>query len=57
MKGEKDQFHNKKNKKDDGDEPQNKGKLQADTTVPDQNITYPTDNGRMSEAPENCVNS
>jgi len=55
VKGEKDQRHNKKNKKDDdGEEPKNKGKLQADATVADQNITYPTDNGILNESRKKC---
>ncbi|OQY14494.1 MAG: hypothetical protein B6I32_09210, partial [Desulfobacterium sp. 4572_20] len=45
---EKDKRHNKKNKKDDGDEPKNKGKMQADATVADQYITFPTDNGILN---------
>lgn len=54
VKGEKDQRHNKKNKKDDGEEPRNKGKLQADATVADQDITYPTDNGILNESRKKC---
>jgi IS5 family transposase len=54
VKREKDQRHNKKNKKDDGDEPKNKGKLQADATVADQYITYPTDNGILNESRKKC---
>ncbi len=52
--GEKDKRHNKKNKKDDGDEPKNKGKLQVDATVADQYITYPTDNGILNESRKKC---
>ena len=52
--GEKDKRHNKKNKKDDGDEPKNKGKLQIDATVADQYITYPTDNGILNESRKKC---
>jgi len=55
VKGEKDKRHNKKNQKDDGgDEPKNKGKMQADATVADQNITYPTDNGILNESRKKC---
>ena len=46
---EKDKRHNKK-KKDDRDEPKNRGKMQADATVADQYITYPTDNGILNES-------
>ena len=34
------------------DEPKNKGKIQADATVADQYITYPTDNGTTTGTPE-----
>jgi IS5 family transposase len=50
---EKDKRHNKK-KKDDRDEPKNKGKMQADATVADQYITYPTDNGILNESRQKC---
>jgi len=50
----KDKRHNKKNKKDDSDEPRNKGKMQADATVADQYITYPTDNGILNESRKKC---
>ena len=50
---EKDKKHNKK-KKDDGDEPKNKGKMQADATVTDQYITYPTDNGILNQSRKKC---
>ena len=46
---EKDKKHNRK-KKDDSDEPKNKGKMQADATVADQYITYPTDNGILNDS-------
>lgn len=52
----KDKRHNKKNKKDDGDEPKNKGKMQTDATVADQYITYPTDNGILNESRKKCEN-
>lgn len=45
----KDESHNAKNKKDDNDEPKNKGKMQADATVADQYITFPTDSGTLNE--------
>jgi len=50
---EKDKRHNKK-KKNDRDEPKNKGKMQADATVADQYITYPTDNGILNESRKKC---
>jgi len=50
---EKDKRHNRK-KKDDSDEPKNKGKMQADATVTDQYITYPTDNGILNESRKKC---
>jgi len=51
---EKDKRHNKKNKKDDGDEPKNKGKMLADATVADQYIIFPTDNGILNESRKKC---
>ena len=52
---QKDKRHNKKNKKKEGeDEPRNKGKMQADATVADQYITYPTDNGILNESRKKC---
>ncbi len=53
-KGHKDQQHNKKKKKEGSDEPSNNGKLQADATVADQYITYPTDNGILNESRKKC---
>jgi len=50
---EKDKKHNKK-KKDDSDKPKNKGKMQADATVADQYITYPTDNGILNQSRKKC---
>ncbi len=50
---EKDKRHNRK-KKDDSDEPKNKGKMQADATVTDQYITYPTDTGVLNESRKKC---
>jgi len=46
---EKDRKHNEKNRKDDGD-PKNKGKMQADATVADQYITYPTDSETLNQS-------
>ena len=50
--GEKDRKHNKKKAKDDDQDmlPPNKGKMQADATVADQYITYPTDNGILNQS-------
>ena len=51
----KDTRHNKKNKKNEGEEePRNKGKMQSDATVADQYITYPTDNGILNESRKKC---
>jgi IS5 family transposase len=50
----KDMRHNKNKKKDGDDEPRNKGKMQADATVADQYITYPTDNGILNESRKKC---
>jgi len=47
---EKDKKHNKKKGKGDDNTPPNKGKMQADATVADQYITYPTDNGIMNQS-------
>lgn len=47
----------KQEKKKSGDElPPNKGKLQADATVADQNITYPTDSGILNSSRKKCEN-
>ncbi len=46
---QKDERHNENNKEEGGDEPKNKGKMQADATVADQYITYPTDSGTLNE--------
>ena len=46
---EKDEKHNDKNRKEDG-EPKNKGKMQADATVADQYITYPTDSETLNQS-------
>ncbi len=50
----KDKTHNKKKKNDGDDEPKNKGKMQADATVADQYITYPTDNGILNDGRKKC---
>lgn len=52
---EDDQKHNEKRKNED-DLPPNKGKLQADATVADQHIAYPTDNGLLNECRKQCEN-
>jgi hypothetical protein len=54
VKGTKDNRHNKKKRKDGTDTPENHGKLQADATVADQYITYPTDNGILNESRKKC---
>jgi hypothetical protein len=46
----KDKVHNKKNKKEGEQSAQNKGEMQADATVADQYITYPTDSGTLNES-------
>lgn len=51
---EKDKKHNKKKKDENSDEPKNKGKIQADATVADQYITYPTDNGILNQSRKKC---
>jgi IS5 family transposase len=50
---EHDQKHNEK-QKNDVELPPNKGKLQADATVADQYIAYPTDNGLLNECRKQC---
>jgi len=48
---EQDKKHNNKKGNDDNDNtPSNKGRLQADATVADQYITYPTDNGILNQS-------
>ena len=47
---DKDKKHNNKKGNDDDKTPPNKGKLQADATVADQYITYPTDNGILNQS-------
>ena len=50
-----DKKHNRKNN-DKSDQPKNKGKMQADATVADQYITYPTDNGILNQSRKKCEN-
>lgn len=45
-----DSKHLNSEEKKGNEEPKNKGKLQADATVADQYITYPTDNGLLNSA-------
>ncbi len=45
----KDNRHNKKNKDEEGN-PKNKGKLQMDATVADQEIKYPTDHDLLNDS-------
>ena len=45
-----DRKHNENKKKKEDNTPRNKGKMQADATVADQYITYPTDNGILNES-------
>ncbi len=49
-----DKKHNEKSKKDENSTPPNKGKMQADATVADQYITYPTDNGILNKSRKQC---
>ena len=46
----KDKKHNEKKRQNDDDTPPNKGKMQADATVADQYIAYPTDNGILNRS-------
>lgn len=50
----KDDEKQKKKQKDADELPPNKGKLQADATVADQYIAYPTDNGLLNECRKQC---
>lgn len=50
----KDDEKHKKKQNDDNELPPNKGKLQADATVADQYIAYPTDNGLLNECRKQC---
>ena len=45
----KDNGHNKRNKDEDGN-PKNKGKLQMDATIADQEIKYPTDHDLLNDS-------
>ena len=49
-----DKKHNDKKKNNKSNAPKNKGKMQADATVADQYITYPTDNGILNESRKKC---
>lgn len=49
-----DKKHNKKHKNENNKTPKNKGKMQADATVADQYITYPTDNGILNQSRKQC---
>lgn len=51
---EEDNEHNKKKNKKDNNPPKNKGKMQADATVADQYIAYPTDNGILNQSRKQC---
>ena len=45
---------NRKGKDKNNTSPKNKGKMQADATVADQYITYPTDNGILNQSRKQC---
>ena len=49
-----DKKHNRKGTDKDNNTPKNKGKMQADATVADQYITYPTDNGILNQSRKQC---
>ncbi|MDY6800149.1 MAG: IS5/IS1182 family transposase, partial [Bacteroidota bacterium] len=49
-----DKKHNSKKKNENNKTPKNKGKMQADATVADQYITYPTDNGILNQSRKQC---
>jgi transposase, IS5 family len=49
-----DKKHNRKGKDKNNTPPKNKGKMQADATVADQYITYPTDNGILNQSRKQC---
>ena len=49
-----DKRHNLKGKDKNNTSPKNKGKMQADATVADQYITYPTDNGILNQSRKQC---
>lgn len=52
--GQKDNKHNQNNKDKNSNTPKNKGKMQADATVADQYIAYPTDNGILNQGRKYC---
>jgi hypothetical protein len=49
-----DKKHNRKGTDKNNNTPINKGKMQADATVADQYITYPTDNGILNQSRKQC---
>ena len=49
-----DKRHNKKGTDKTNNTPKNKGKMQADATVADQYITFPTDNGILNQSRKQC---
>jgi hypothetical protein len=49
-----DKKHNRKGTDKNNNTPINKGKMQADATVADQYITYPTDNGILNQSRKHC---
>ena len=49
-----DKKHNRKGTDKTNNTPKNKGKMQADATVADQYITYPTDNGILNQSRKQC---
>lgn len=49
-----DKRHNKKGTDNTNNTPKNKGKMQADATVADQYITFPTDNGILNQSRKQC---
>jgi len=49
-----DKKHNREGTDKNNNTPINKGKMQADATVADQYITYPTDNGILNQSRKQC---
>ncbi len=49
-----DKAHSKKEENNKEEPPKNKGKMQADATVADQYITYPTDSGLLNSSRKEC---
>ena len=49
-----DKRHNKKGTDKTNNTARNKGKMQADATVADQYITFPTDNGILNQSRKQC---